>query len=43
VAQAGSNADAASLLDGGFDVSAFDAIVRDVYDRLLRESIHPLW
>jgi aryl-alcohol dehydrogenase-like predicted oxidoreductase len=43
VAQAGSNADAAALLEGGFDVTAFDAVVRDVYDRLLRESIHPLW
>lgn len=43
VAQATSNADAAALLDGGFDVSAFDAVVRDVYDRRLREAIHPLW
>ncbi len=43
VAQATSNADAAALLDDGFDVSAFDAAVRDVYDRLLREAIHPLW
>lgn len=43
VAQATSNADAATLLDEGFDVSAFDAVVRDVYDRRLREAIHPLW
>jgi aryl-alcohol dehydrogenase-like predicted oxidoreductase len=43
VAQATSNADAAALLDGGFDVSAFDSVVHDVYDRLLRDSIHPLW
>jgi len=43
VRQAVSNADAAALLDGGFDVDAFDAIVRDVYDRRLREAIHPLW
>lgn len=43
VAQATSNADAAALLDDGFDVSAFDAVVRDVYDRHLREAIHPLW
>jgi aryl-alcohol dehydrogenase-like predicted oxidoreductase len=43
VAQATSNADAGALLDDGFDVSAFDAVVRDVYDRRLREAIHPLW
>ena len=43
VRQAVSNADAAALLDGGFDVDAFDAIVRDVYDRRLREAVHPLW
>ena len=43
VGQATSNADAAALLEGGFDVSAFDAVVRDVYDRRLREAIHPLW
>ena len=30
-------------LDGGFDVEAFDAVVREVYDRHLREAIHPLW
>lgn len=43
VSQAEKNADAATLLDDGFDVSAFDVVVREVYDRLLRESIHPLW
>lgn len=43
VAQATSNADAAALLDGGFDLEAFDRIVREVYDRDLREAIHPLW
>ena len=46
VAQAQSNAEAASLLEdggSGFDLAAFDAVVRDVYDRRLREAIHPLW
>ncbi|TDN93240.1 aldo/keto reductase [Microbacterium sp. BK668] len=46
VSQAQSNADAAALLAGegsGFDLAAFDAVVRDVYDRRLREAIHPLW
>ena len=43
VQQAESNADAAALLDGGFDVDAFDAAVHEVYDRDLREAIHPLW
>lgn len=43
VRQAQSNADAAALLDGGFDVDAFDAVVREVYDRDLRASIHPHW
>ena len=43
VAQAQGNADAGALLDSGFDASAFDAVVRDVYDRRLREAIHPLW
>lgn len=42
-AQAKSNADAATLLDGGFDLDAFDAVVRDVYDRRLRADIHPHW
>jgi aryl-alcohol dehydrogenase-like predicted oxidoreductase len=41
--QAESNADAAALLDGEVDLAAFDAAVHDVYDRHLRESIHPLW
>lgn len=41
--QAVSNAEAASLLEQGFDVEAFDVAVRDVYDRLLRADIHPLW
>ncbi|WP_127818300.1 aldo/keto reductase [Microbacterium sp. CPCC 204701] len=43
VRQAQANADAAALVDGGFDLDAFDAVVRDVYDRDLREGIHPLW
>lgn len=43
VRQAVSNADAAALLDGGFDVDAFDRVVREVYDRDLREAIHPQW
>ncbi|MBD8023846.1 aldo/keto reductase [Microbacterium gallinarum] len=43
VRQAQSNADAAALIDGGFDVDAFDAVVREVYDFRLREAIHPLW
>ena len=44
VGQAQSNAEAADLLDGeAFDLAAFDAVVRDVYDRRLREAIHPLW
>jgi aryl-alcohol dehydrogenase-like predicted oxidoreductase len=46
VEQALSNAEAATLLPGegsDFDLAAFDAVVRDVYDRRLREAIHPLW
>jgi aryl-alcohol dehydrogenase-like predicted oxidoreductase len=43
VRQAESNADAGALLDRGFDVQAFDRVVHDVYDRSLREAIHPLW
>lgn len=47
VAQAEANADAARLLDGGQDaaqvLAVFDAAVHDVYDRLLRADIHPLW
>lgn len=41
--QAVSNAEAAALIEQGFDVEAFDVAVRDVYDRLLRADIHPLW
>ncbi|WP_431795170.1 aldo/keto reductase [Microbacterium enclense] len=41
--QATANAGAADLLDGGFDLEAFDALVRDVYDRRLRAEIHPQW
>jgi aryl-alcohol dehydrogenase-like predicted oxidoreductase len=46
--QAVSNAASAALLEGAFhegdfDVEAFDIVVRDVYDRLLRADIHPLW
>jgi len=43
VAQVSANAEAAELLDGGFDLDAFDGKVRDVYDRLLRAEIHPQW
>lgn len=43
VAQAQSNADAAALLEGGFDVDAFGGVVREVYDRRLRSSIHAQW
>lgn len=43
VAQATSNAGAAQLLDEGFDLDAFDSLVRDVYDRRLRAEIHPQW
>ncbi len=43
VGQAKSNADAADAVSAGFDVDAFDAVVREVYDRRLREAIHPLW
>ena len=42
-AQAEANAGAADLLDAGFDLDAFDALVRDVYDRRLRSEIHPQW
>ncbi|MFS0733309.1 aldo/keto reductase [Microbacterium sp. 1P10UB] len=41
VAQATSNAAAASV--AGLDLDAFDAAVHEVYDRHLREAIHPLW
>lgn len=43
VGQAEANAAAGALLDGGFDLDAFDRVVREVYDRDLREAIHPLW
>ncbi len=43
VQQARANAEAGGLLDGGFDLDAFDALVRDVYDRRLRAEIHPQW
>ncbi len=48
VAQAQSNADAGALLDPEsgrqpFDIAAFDRAVHDVYDRMLREAVHPLW
>ncbi|GAA1958136.1 aldo/keto reductase [Microbacterium aquimaris] len=43
VTQASRNADAAELIDGGFDLEQFDASVREIYDRHLRESIHPQW
>lgn len=48
VRQAESNAAAGDLLDGaladgGFDIAAFDRVIRDVYDRDLRAAIHPLW
>lgn len=43
VAQARANADAAQLIEGGFDLAAFDAVVHEVYDSLLREAVHPLW
>lgn len=42
-AQARANADAAQLLEGGLDLDAFDAVIRDVYDRRLRADIHPHW
>jgi aryl-alcohol dehydrogenase-like predicted oxidoreductase len=43
VRQASSNAEAATLLDAGTDLSGFDAAVHDVYDRMLRQAIHPQW
>jgi aryl-alcohol dehydrogenase-like predicted oxidoreductase len=43
VAQATANAEAGTLLDGGLDLDAFDAVVHEVYDRRLRADIHPLW
>ncbi len=42
--QADANAAAGALLEpGAFDLDAFDAAVHAVYDRHLREAIHPLW
>ena len=43
VAQASANAEAAALLDDGFDLDSFDTVVHQVYDDLLRESMHPHW
>jgi len=43
VAQALANAEAGELLESGFDLAGFDAVVRDVYDRRLRDVIHPQW
>lgn len=43
VAQALANAEAGELAESGFDAEAFDAVVRDVYDRRLRAAIHPQW
>jgi aryl-alcohol dehydrogenase-like predicted oxidoreductase len=43
VGQAAANAAAAQLLDGGFDLAGFDAVIRETYDQLLRAQIHPLW
>lgn len=42
-AQATANAAAGDLAANGFDTDAFDALVRDVYDRRLRAEIHPQW
>ncbi|GAA3900745.1 aldo/keto reductase [Microbacterium invictum] len=42
VAQAAANAAAAETA-AGVDLSGFEAAVVEVYDRLLRESIHPRW
>ena len=39
VTQASSNAEAADLID----LEGFDAAVRETYDKLLREAIHPQW
>jgi len=42
--QAEANAAAGALLEpGSFDLDSFDAAVHAVYDRHLREAIHPLW
>lgn len=47
-AQSASNASALELLSdsgasAGFDVEAFDGVIRRVYDARLRELIHPRW
>lgn len=44
-AQAHANAAAGALLEpgGALDLDAFDAVVREVYDRDLRADIHPHW
>ena len=42
--QAEANAAAGALLEpGAFDLEGFDAAVHGVYDRHLRDAIHPLW
>jgi len=43
VRQAESNAAAAALFAGGFDLAACDRAVHDVSDRDLRAAIHPHW
>ncbi|WP_396668464.1 aldo/keto reductase [Microbacterium sp. R86528] len=43
VSQARANADAGALAEGEFDVDLFDSVIRNVYDRLLRDVIHPQW
>lgn len=43
VSQARANAEAAALIGDPRITEDFDAAVRDVYDRLLRESIHQHW
>ncbi len=43
VGQASANVEAAGLLEDGFDLDSFDALVHEVYDDLLRESVHPHW
>ncbi|MBM6405004.1 aldo/keto reductase [Phycicoccus sp. CSK15P-2] len=41
--QARANVEVGALLEGGADLGAFDAAVQEVYDDLLRESVHPRW
>jgi aryl-alcohol dehydrogenase-like predicted oxidoreductase len=43
VEQVSANVEAAGLLDDGFDLDAFDGVVHEVYDDLLRASVHPHW